>query len=1017
MLDLGMPATSFTSAGSGTGSLITGVTPSGNALVLRLRDSAFGYVFSRPDPRRIRVDVFPDPLGARWKGSERSRLLQAVADPKVGASGDPAVGSGSEVQSQAASTVSPEREKTPAVPEISEPPVQSVRRTDRERSTEKRSPASATETTSVRSDPSRPQEESAPVRATRSTAAPVPTPDTSSDNSGTGFLRDNRSKAMRPASNSLWNDARSVASGPSAPQIQEPPAPAFEEAPHTSEPSQGSGDAGGDVEPLQEPVVVEAESDGAGTAGDPKNGEVDASLNTYRGKIASTDSEIDGALGAEAAPGRGTPTVQEGGSDNSTSAPETDAEGSAEGERSIIYVDEQGNEVPKPPDVPTLLSEARQQAGMLQFESAREKLEELKNCVLTPEQREEVLYLYSDVLDGLYKTRPLEGFKPVTDAAEEAMNFNPESARVPRALYRLGKINLLVGNQPEALGYFGVLRQQYPTDPDVPKAYVEVGRDQLNKQQYAEAVDNFRLVLDEYPESNEVRDASRYMAEALYRQGHYDRAQILVDFVDRRWPRLHLDDPAYLPLVADIYDKSGNYPLALQTYWTYYNLLPDNPDNHVNLLAVGSIYLKMGLNKGAHDVFERLLRSFPESSSAPTAVLRMGEDRLSEDNPELDELFELFSRPGISSPEAAYRRILASWPESAEAETAALRLAAAQYWNKDTDEAMQGAEAFLNAYPSSELVPRAEELILRGFRRETAMALEEENYERILALWERYPQIPAAHPEPDDELRVALARAKLNRGDEKAGLDMLAGFLERPKAGKYGEYVYNLFLARHLREEDWRAVLDLGDKVAAWTLPSAVRDQLDYSLAVSAENLGLSDRALAGWKKLHRREEIPLYQRAYATYFLARDAERRRSIREAYELNLEALNLFTELENEQSDKADPERIRESMAALMDVAEVAGRFAEALEWSEKYAPLVPDTSPDYAALLFRRARLHRKMGDLTHWRSLLEQIVAREPDSVFGRMAASELHTQEVARDITRFAPAQEDENSPPAPAP
>ncbi len=995
-----MSAASFTSTGGG-GSLITGVTPSGNALVLRLRDSAFGYVFSRPDSRRIRVDVFPDPLGARWKGSERSRALQAVADPKIGEA-EPAADAGS--GAEAVSAVPPVREKVPAAPAISELP---ARRTTGESPAEKRRRDSATEAAPVRSVPSPASvQEPASVRPATSAAAPIPTPSRSLDGSNTGFLRDNLSKDIRPASNSLRNGERPAFSGTAVSQAMPEASP---NEPERSEPLPVSADAGSDEAPLQDPAVVEAEGEETMPEGKPETEEPNAPSNAYRGRIAPVENDDEPAIG-QAVPG-----VENGVADASAVAP--DAEGAAAGERPIIYVDEQGNEVARPPDVPTLLGEARQLTGMLQFESAREKLEELKNCVLTPEQKEEVLYLYSDVLEGVYRNKPLEGFKLVTDAAEEAMNFNPESARVPRALYRLGKINLLVGNQPEALGYFGVLRQQYPTDPDVPKAYVEVGRDQLNKQQYAEAVDNFQLVLDEYPESNEVRDAARYMAEALYRQGHYDRAQILVDFVDRRWPRLHLDDPAYLPLVADIYDKSGNYPLALQTYWTYYNLLPDNPDNHVNLLALGSIYLKMGLNKGAHDVFERLLRVFPESPSAPAAVLRMGEDRISTFNPELDELFALFSRPGISSPEAAYRRILASWPSSPEAEIAALRLAAAQYWNKDTDDAMQRAEAFLDAYPSSELVPRAEDLILRGFRRETALALEEENYERILALWERYPQIPAAHPEPDDDLRVALARAKLNRGDEKAGLDLLAGFLDRPEVGRYGEYVYNLFLARHLREEDWRAVLDLGDKVAAWKLPAAVRDQLDYSLAVSAENLGFGERALADWKKLHRREEIPLYQRAYAAYFLARDAERRRSIQEAYELNLEALNLFTELENEQSDKADPERIRESMAALMDVAEVAGRFAEALEWSEKYAPLVPDTSSDYAALLFRRARLHRKMGDLMHWRTLLEQIVSKEPDSVFGRMAASELHTQEVARDITRFAPAEKDESPAPAPAP
>ena len=43
-----------------------------------------------------------------------------------------------------------------------------------------------------------------------------------------------------------------------------------------------------------------------------------------------------------------------------------------------------------------------------------------------------------------------------------------------------------------------------------------------------------------------------------------------------------------------------------------------------------------------------------------------------------------------------------------------------------------------------------------------------------------------------------------------------------------------------------------------------------------------------------------------------------------------------------------------------------------------------------------------MGDMARWRALLQGIVDREPDSVFGKMAASELRTQDVARDLTRF---------------
>lgn len=684
---------------------------------------------------------------------------------------------------------------------------------------------------------------------------------------------------------------------------------------------------------------------------------------------------------------------------------ETSDKEEATEEKPVVYVDEDGNTVPKPPDVPAILKEVHKLLNASQDQEALDLLKPLKDAVLTPEQREEVLYLISQATENVYKNNWLEGYEPVVVATNEAMNFNLRSPRVAEALLRLGMINLNTGNQDEAKGYFRALKEKYPHDPNIPKALLALGRDQFDKGQYAESVQTLREIMDDYPESSTIKDVARLMADGLFKQGHDKQALIIVDFLDRRWPRMYLDDPSYLKMVGELQRRQNRPDDALQTYWTYYNLVPDNPDNHEILRHIGDLYLKKDIRDGARDVFNELMRKYPKSASAPVALQRLGEDGLYDGNPSLEDLFALFAKPSITSPEINYARILKEYPDSQEADLATFRLAAWRFWNKDTSGAMELAQKFLDDYPHSPYVPRAEELLNRGFDREFMLAREEENYDRILSLWERYPVVQTAHTDMSDDLRVALARAQLNRGNEKQGMELLQPFLDRPaKDPDYGEYVYNLFLARALRNEDWNGVLDLGDKVAQWELPVATRAQLDYSRAISAENLGMNEKALPLWRKLHTRSDIPLYQKAYATYFMARDAERRRDIEAAYKLNLDTLKLFTQLEEEHSDKADPERIRESLAALMDVTEVANRYAEALDWAGQYARFVPEGSPDYAGLRFREARLHRKMGDLGRWKALLDEIIQREPDSVFGRMAASELRTQQVARDLTRFAP-------------
>ncbi|MDR2727305.1 MAG: tetratricopeptide repeat protein, partial [Deltaproteobacteria bacterium] len=385
-------------------------------------------------------------------------------------------------------------------------------------------------------------------------------------------------------------------------------------------------------------------------------------------------------------------------------------------EPEVIYVDEDGKPVPKPLDVNGALAEARTLIQSLQFEPARDLLVQLKEAIMPPEKREEMLYLLSDAITGMYNGKWLEGYEPIVASTSEAMNANLSSPQVPRALERLGMINLRTGNQQDAAGYFGALRNKYPMDSQVPECYYALGMEQLANGQYAEAVQNFQLVMQEYPESQVVRLASRFMAEALYKQGHYERTMTIVDFVDRRWPRIYLEDPDYLLMVADTQFRRGRLDDALQTYWAYYNLMPSAPGNDQLMLNVGTIYMMQGEMKSARTMYSELLKRYPDSQYAPLAVLRQGEEGIFEGNLSIDDLFAMFSRPNLTTvPEAAYRHLLQDYPGAGESVTAALRLAAWRLWNKEYSEAMNEAESFIRNHPDSLYAPRADEIILRAF--------------------------------------------------------------------------------------------------------------------------------------------------------------------------------------------------------------------------------------------------------------------------------------------------------------
>lgn len=1110
------PLASFNRNGAAptAGSLVSGVQAGETGVQVSLRDPAFGYIVSRPDARRVVIDVFPDPLGARWRNpgtpapataASRSASARpqtpAVPTPPRGrqplAEATPATQTQPPVPARdTAAASAPAGRQTPAVPSTGEripmpdpgrnggenattlgrmaaagsrAPAPSAARTSRPAAPEQASPA-VSRNPGASVSPSAMDPDSPAAREQRALQAPaasgtnmrtddrsLPSEDdistltsrietlpTSVDDNAFAWPPNNR--ANPPAEQSLpplgsaerlalerslgASSAPNPAPGQARPQEQSPAAPASpapdqpeqgrnRQAPQAPTPPSGLSDIGSvrgsfsRSAPPPQPSAQPVENDLPQAGGTPAaNGAPNGTAHVGPGTGNAAAQPAPAAPASQAAPGTaGEPAAVQGAANSRQYEPETRERvaetapaAAPETQADVIYVDEEGNQIPKPPDSPAMIADARKLLSDGQHQEALDLLQEIKGHTLTPEQREDVLYMISEALEKLYAGDWLQGYEPIVRATNEAMNFNLNSPRVAEALMRLGMINLKTGNQSEAIGYFGALKNAFPLKPDVPVAYLALGRDQFDRGQYADAVRTFQLILDKYPESNAVREGSRYMAEALYKQGHDKRALILVDFVNRRWPRLYLEDTDYLAMVGDLLNREQRLDDALQTYWTYYNLVPDNPKNDDVLLRIGSIYMQIGFPTGGREVFEELLRKYPQSASAPTALRRLGENGIHDGNPSLEELFALFETPSPTSPDIYYQKILDDYPDSAEAPVAALRLAAWHFWNKDIAPAMSVAQNFLKKHPNSPYGPRAEEILRRGFEREFDTAMEEENYDRVLTLWDRYPEVRANYPTLNDDLRVALARAHLNRGEEEEGMNLLAPFLDRPKDPDYGEYVYNLFLARALRTEDWNNILDIGEKVANWELPVPTRAQLDYARAISAENLGLAGRALPLWRALSARDDIPLYQKAYATYFMAREAERQRDLEEAYRLNLDTLKLFTQLQDDRSDKADPDRVRESLAALMDVTEVMNRFAESLDWADKYAVFVPKDSPDYASWQFRVARLHRKMGDLGRWRALLDEIVQREPESVYGRMAASELRTQEVARDLTRFTP-------------
>ncbi len=512
------------------------------------------------------------------------------------------------------------------------------------------------------------------------------------------------------------------------------------------------------------------------------------------------------------------------------------------------------------------------------------------------------------------------------------------------------------------------------------------------------------MVVQEYPDASSLDEATTSLVKSLSKLKNYKEAKVFADFAEMRWARYYVEDPDYINYLAEIEYNLGDKAGAMKRYWLLYNLDPTNARSSDVLAKIGDLYFETNRPKAAMEIFGEIEARFPKSDAAALAYLRRSEQGIYDSPINMAQMFSVFENPGSPLPQVVYKTLEKNRPNDKRTVTAQLKYALWQLWNREYTDAMGSAADFIDLHPENVDAELAKDVIMRGFMADLKNSLAEENYGRVLILWNGFPIVRERYGPIDPELRNALGRGYIERGEDEKAMEMLAEFLKTPMNPRYSEATFALYFNKYLESGNWNGMLDLGELVKDWNMPAVMRGQLDYALALSAENLGLRERALVLWEDLAENENIQLYQRAYATYFLAKDAEERQDIKDAYAYNVKTLEYFETLQQERSDRADTERMKEAIGSLMDITEVSNRIPEALEWVERYSAYVPENSPEYPGLRFREARLYRKLGNDERARLLLEIIVNDYASSPFAAAATTELSTFEMSRDLRNFMP-------------
>jgi len=616
---------------------------------------------------------------------------------------------------------------------------------------------------------------------------------------------------------------------------------------------------------------------------------------------------------------------------------------------------------------------------------------------LPPDMAEDAMYMRADVLSVKYKDDLAGHFDEINGGYEAAVNHNLGSWRVPAALLRRGVLNLKVGNVPEAAAFFRLLRERYEGDPNVPLTYYYWGDYYFNKGDYQKAADEFQYLVQVYPDSKFVREASLGLARALRHLGYDKQAFQIVDYIEKRWPRFYIEFPPFLRLLGDAAYTVEDYEKAKNDYWTYYNIDPKGDEADIILARLGDIYVRTNRPDAAREMYDKAVADFPDREGGLISTMRLAEEGIY-DEPSVEQMYTVFDRPLNLAPAQTYEHIVANHPDSALAPLAQLKLAMWQLWNNKNVEALAAVLDFERKFPDSALMARARDVGLKAFGGLVTQLVVDGNYPKIVSLWEEYDFVREMAADLDPQAKIALGLSLWKRGLSDQALAVVRPFLNEEQVPEHSEVAMSLALSIYADNARWEDVLGVAEVVREWELRPDSQRELLYARALALENLGRFEESRPLWVELGNDSRLAPAQRAYAIFFLAQEALAGKRLRESYEYAQDAYEMLTTMGGEEP------KLRETLNILIDVTERSARYREALKWATELEALLPEGDPSWAALRYRMAGLYRRAADLPRWRELLADLAARQPDSLYGRMAASDLQLEKIEQAARGYSP-------------
>jgi len=643
--------------------------------------------------------------------------------------------------------------------------------------------------------------------------------------------------------------------------------------------------------------------------------------------------------------------------------------------------------------ISAMMEEGKAALANGKWEAARSIFEQLARDPRTPEsRRKDILHNLADALFSQSRNSLNQHYSEVTSALEEAINVDPDSQRVPLALLRLVTLNLKVGNEAEARGYFNVLKRSFPESRHVPAGHLTWGDHCLEQQDFSQAARHYRAIVEDNPKSSAALPATAGLIKTLNDLEFYDQAWTMIEYLKNRWPEYPLKHPELLRLSGLVAKETGRSKQAKDFLWRYCNLKPDSLQEDLTLARIGDIYLQMGKTQDAKKMYQKVVARYPDSQGGLIAKMRLAEESVN-DKPTFTNMVSVFNRPYSLRPVKVYREIIQDHPESPLAPLALMKLAMWHVWDQNHAQALRVIADFENGYADSRLLPRVRDVGQRALKPLIIEAAKASRYAKALEIWNSSPQL---HQGADPETHIAVALSLWKEGHYEQALDMSQPYLKQADLNSASESAVELVLNIHLANSSWKKILNVADTLDSEQLTTPLQNQLTYARALAHQNLMQEQQAGPLWEEVVNMNHVSDLQQGFASFFLAEQAMKDQRWDNVYIL---AQKAFRDLQS--SDQATSKAL-ECLDMLVQVTRRSGRALEALEWAHRYDDLLSPDSPDWPAARYKLANLYRQNGFLAKWEKNLQQLKSRYPQSLYGQMAASDLSERRLQKQARAF---------------